>query len=54
VAGDVITAIGDDAVNDLDDMLSLLERRSAGDSVTVTLWRNGQTRKQAVVLVAAE
>jgi S1-C subfamily serine protease len=54
VAGDVITAIGDDAVADLDDMLSLLERRSPGDSVALTLWRNGQTRKQTVVLVAAE
>ncbi len=54
IAGDVITAIGDDAVADLDDMLSLLERRSPGDSVALTLWRNGQTRKQTVVLVAAE
>jgi S1-C subfamily serine protease len=54
VGGDVITAINDDAVNDLDDMLSLLERRGAGDTVTLTLWRNGQTRKQSAVLGSAE
>jgi S1-C subfamily serine protease len=54
VGGDVITAINDDAVNDLDDMLGLLERRSAGDTVTLTVWRNGQTRKQSVALANAE
>ncbi len=50
LAGDVITAINDEPVADLDDMLALLERRQAGESVTLTLWRNGQTRKQAAVL----
>jgi S1-C subfamily serine protease len=34
--------------------LSLLERRGAGDTVTLTLWRNGQTRKQSAVLGSAE
>jgi S1-C subfamily serine protease len=53
IAGDVITAINDEAVADLDDMLALLERRQAGETVTLSVWRNGQTRKQAVVLAAA-
>jgi S1-C subfamily serine protease len=50
LAGDVITAINDEPVAGLDDMLALLERRQAGESVTLTLWRNGQTRKQQAVL----
>ncbi len=54
VAGDVITAINDEAVADLDDMLALLERRQPGETVTLSVWRNGQTRRQAVVLAAAQ
>jgi len=50
VAGDVITAVNDEAVADLDGMLAALERHQPGDSVTLTVWRNGQTRKQSVVL----
>jgi S1-C subfamily serine protease len=54
VQGDVITAINDEPVNDLDDMLTLLERRAPGDTVNVTLWRSGQTRKQALTLAQPE
>jgi S1-C subfamily serine protease len=54
VAGDVITAINDEPVADLDDMLAQLERRAPGESVTLTLWRSGQTRKQPVTLAAGE
>jgi S1-C subfamily serine protease len=54
IGGDVITAINDEPVADLDDMLTQLERRQAGDSATLTVWRNGQTRKQAVVLGSGE
>ncbi len=54
VAGDVITAIDDQPVADLDDMLEKLERHQPGDTVTLTVWRAGQTRKQAVVLGAPE
>ena len=54
VAGDVITAINDDPVAGLDDMLTVLERRQPGDTVTLTVWRAGQTRKQAVVLGNSE
>lgn len=54
VPGDVITAINDQPVADLDSMLAQLELRAPGDSVTLTLWRGGQQRKQAVVLAAGE
>jgi S1-C subfamily serine protease len=54
IGGDIITAVNDEAVNDLDDMLTLLERRQAGDTVTLTVWRGGQTRKQAVTLTESE
>jgi S1-C subfamily serine protease len=54
VPGDVITAIDNEPVTDLDGMLAQLERRSPGDSVTLTVWRAGKTRKQAVVLAAGE
>jgi S1-C subfamily serine protease len=54
VAGDVITAINDEAVADLDDVLNLLERHAPGETVTLTLWRSGQTRRQGVVLGSSE
>lgn len=54
VQGDVITAINDEPVNDLDEMLSQLERRAPGDSVTLTLWRGGKQRKQTAVLATGE
>ena len=54
IAGDVITAINDDPVADLDDMLTLLERRQPGETVTLSVWRSGQVRKQSVLLGASE
>ncbi len=54
VGGDVITAVNDEPVADLDGMLSLLERRLPGETVTLTVWRGGQTRKQSAVLGAAD
>jgi len=48
--GDVITAINDEPIADLDDMLSLLERRQPGERVTLSLWNQGKTRKQSLVL----
>jgi S1-C subfamily serine protease len=50
VAGDVITAINDEAVSDIDDLLNVLERFRPGDRVTLTVTRGGQVRKQAVTL----
>jgi S1-C subfamily serine protease len=54
VQGDVITAVNDEPVSSLDDMLAVLERRQPGDSVTLTVWRAGQTRRQAVVLASGD
>ena len=54
LGGDVITAINEQPVKDLDDMLTLLEQRQPGDTVTLSVWRGGQTRKQAVTLAAPE
>ena len=50
VPGDVITAINDEPVGDLDDMLAVLEKRQAGESVQLTLWREGRSRRQQVIL----
>ncbi len=50
VLGDVITAIDNEAVADLDDLLANLERHQPGESVLLTLWRAGQIRKASVVL----
>ena len=50
VQGDVITAINDEPVADLDAMLSTLERHAPGDTITLSVWRAGQTRKQSVLL----
>jgi S1-C subfamily serine protease len=52
--GDVITAINDEPVADFDDLLGALERRAPGESVTLSVWRDGQTRRQAVQLSRAE
>ena len=35
-------------------MLTLLEKRQPGDSVSLSLWREGRSRKQTVVLTASE
>jgi len=52
--GDVITAVNDDPVSDIDSMLTVLERFQPGDKVTLTLWRAGKTRKQEVTLGTSE
>ncbi|MCU7375620.1 trypsin-like peptidase domain-containing protein [Paucibacter sp. O1-1] len=54
VQGDVITAVGEVAVADLDDMLSELERRQSGDTVRLTVWRGGKTRVLSVVLGSSD
>ncbi len=54
VGGDVITAVDGEAVTNLDDMLTLLERRAPGDRVTLTVWRDGATRRQMVVLAPGD
>ncbi len=54
VPGDVITAINDEPVEDLDDMLTALERLQPGDKATLTVWRAGKTRKQVVTLTESD
>ncbi|MBL0088480.1 MAG: trypsin-like peptidase domain-containing protein [Ideonella sp.] len=54
IAGDVITAINDEAVGDMDDMLSVLEKRAPGETVALSVWRSGQTRRLSVSLAAGE
>ena len=54
VMGDVITAIGGEPVESLDDMLASLERRQPGDVVMLTVWRGGQVRQQAATLAPGD
>ncbi len=54
VAGDVITAINGEAIDTLDDMLTVLERLNPGDNCMLTLWRGGVVRKQSVTLAESE
>ena len=42
------------AVADLDDMLSLIETRQIGDKVTLSVWREGKTRKLAATLGSSD
>ncbi len=50
IPGDIIQAIGPNPVADVGDLLDLLERRSIGDRVTVTVYRNRQTLQLELVL----
>ena len=54
IQGDVITHVADQPVKNLDDLLGVLERRQAGDVVSLGVWNKGQNRKVAVTLVAGE
>ncbi len=48
---DVIIAIGSDVVEDLHHFHDLLFRRKPGETVQVTVWRNGETLRLLPVLV---
>jgi S1-C subfamily serine protease len=50
LAGDVITAVDAQPVKTLDDVLTVLELRQPGDTVTLTVWRAGQSRSVRVTL----
>ncbi len=50
--GDVITAVNDVPVSDLDDMLTELEKRQPNESVRLSVWREGRTRTVSVQLRA--
>jgi S1-C subfamily serine protease len=53
VQGDVITAVNDEPVADIDDLLNALERHRPGDKITLSISRAGQQRKQSVTLAEA-
>jgi S1-C subfamily serine protease len=48
---DVIIAVGSEVVEDLHHFHDLLFRRKPGDTVQVTVWRNGETLTLSPVLV---
>jgi S1-C subfamily serine protease len=50
VQGDVITAVGEVAVEDMDDVLAELERRQPGESLRLGVWREGRSRVVTVTL----
>ena len=50
VPGDVLQAINDEPVKNFDEMLNTLERYQPGDRVTLSVWRAGKARRQAVTL----
>ena len=54
IAGDVILSVDGEVVANFDDMLTQLERRRAGDVVTIAVWRGGATRQVAVQLGAGD
>lgn len=52
--GDVITALNDAKVHDLDDLLTELEKRAPGDTVRLSVWRDGRNRTVSVAVVASD
>jgi S1-C subfamily serine protease len=52
IPGDVIQAVNGKAVKNSDELYAALERRKPGDEVTLTLYRNKQTREVKVKLEA--
>jgi S1-C subfamily serine protease len=54
VHGDVITAINDEAIQNLDDMLTALEKRQPGETVTLTVVRDGRSRKVSAALAGTD
>ena len=49
-AGDVVTAIDGDAVTSADDLTAKISAHQPGDKVTLTVTRNGATKKIVVTL----
>jgi S1-C subfamily serine protease len=54
VHGDIITAVEDEAVRDLDDMLTALEKHRPGETVALTVVRNGRSRKVNATLAGSD
>jgi serine protease Do len=53
VGGDIITAVDGQAVSTIRDLQNIVFERQPGDTVELTLWRDGQERQVEVTLVAA-
>ena len=51
--GDVITAVDGRPVKNTDDLRDLLELRQPGETVSLTLWKNNQSREVEVPLIEA-
>ena len=43
VAGDVVVALDDTRIRSMDDLILTVRRRSVGDEVSLTIWRDGET-----------
>lgn len=54
VLGDVVTALGGEAVRTVDDLLTILDRHQVGDQVTVQVMRKGEERTVSLTLQAVE
>jgi len=50
LAGDVVSALGDDRVADVADLIAAVARRRPGDPVTLTVWRGPQRTRVSVKL----
>jgi len=52
--GDVIVGLDEAKIGSYDDLYTALESRKIGDVVTLTVERNGKTRKARITLVKAD
>ena len=52
--GDVVTALGGEAVRTVDDLLTILDRHQVGDQVAVEVVREGKSRTVTLTLQAVE
>jgi len=50
IPGDVIQAIDDQPVRTADDLYRILQRHTPGDTITITIWRDGQTLRVPITL----
>ena len=48
--GDVVQAVDGRKIRTVDELFAALERRSAGDEITMQLWREGKTREVKITL----
>ena len=53
-AGDVITAVDGAEVSSESDIKNALQKKQAGDSVTIKYWRSGAQQETQLVLISAD